>query len=230
MTALMRSITSLVMLAATSAAMADAWPPFQAPPEADVETVAADMLLNGKQCRMVRFEVHATEDEVMTFYRAQFGRQHVENQVKDDRVIATRQGDYFVTVQLHSLDSRTVQGTVMTTLMAGRSEASAVLVDTKRLFPADTQVVSTMQTGDAAKRSLMVIGVNRNSVRANRDHVVDTLAERGFRLTKQGGSSDDRNATSMSLQLASPSEEASVTISDFGAYRSVVINRIQDGK
>jgi hypothetical protein len=209
---------------------ADAWPELRLPADSSVETISAEMLLNGKPCRMVRFRVRASDDDVMAFYRTEFGPKRVENKVKTDRVIATRQGDYFVTLQLRTLDKQTVEGTAMTTMIAGKPVSSPALVDTKKLLPADTQVLSTVQTSDAGQRSLMVIGVNHNSVRANRDHVIDAMTERGFRLTKQEGALDDKDSSSLSLQLASPAEEAAVTISDAGAYRSVVINRIREAK
>lgn len=220
----------LALTCSAGAAQAETWPEIKLPAHAHVETIAGDMVLNGKPCRLLRFQVRASDDEVMAFYRTEFGARRVENRVKTDRVIATRQGDYFVTVQLHTVDQQTTEGTAMTTLIAGKPVSSAVLVDTKKLLPSDTQVVSSVQSVDAGKRSLMLIAVNRNSVRANRDHLIDAMTERGFKLTSRPGTQDDNDATSLSLQLASPAEEASVTISDAGAYRSVVINRIRDGK
>lgn len=212
-------------------ARADAWPEVKVPPDAKMQTIASDMLLNGKPSRLARFELRSNDADVLAFYRTEFGAKRVvENRVKGDPVIATRQGDYFVTVQLHALDSRTVQGTVMTTLLTATPATSTVLIDTRKVFPPDTQVVSSVQTDDAGKRSLLVAGVNRNSVGANRDHVVDALLQRGFRLTKEDAPRDAHEASSVSLQLSSPVEEATVTISNAGAHRGVVINRVREGK
>lgn len=215
---------------ATTDARAEAWPDVKTPPNAEMQMVATDMLLNGKPCRLLRFDVHATEAEVLAFYRHEMGAKRVvENRLKNDPVIATRQGDYFVTVQLHALNPQTMQGTVMTTLLSAKPATSLVLLDTQKVFPADTQVISTVQTADAGKRSLVLIGVNFNSLRANRDHVVAALMERGFRPSKSDTALDDRDPTLVSMHLSSPVEEASVTISDDGARRSVVINRVREG-
>lgn len=229
-----RRTVSLLLVALVcacgNARAGDGWPAVKVPDNASMETIASDMLLNGKQTRMLRFQAHATSAEVMAFYRNEFGANRVENRVKADHVIATRQGDYFITVQLHVLDNQLVEGTTMTTLMAGQPVTSAVLVDTRKLLPADTQVISSVQTADDGKQSLMVIGVNLNGLHANLDHVIEAMAERGFRLTKQVGEAEDKEASAVSIQLASPAEEASVTISDAGRYRSIVINRIRGPK
>ena len=188
------------------------------------------MVLNGKSVRLTRFELLATDAEVLAFYREQFGAKRVvENRVKNDPVIATRQGDYFLTVQLHALGGGRLQGTVMTTLLAATPASSAVLIDTQKVMPADTQVISTVQTEDSGKQSLMVVGVNQNSPRANRDHVLEALLARGFRLTREDAPpGTERGAISM--QLSSQAEEASVTIADAGRYRSVLVNRVREAK
>ena len=212
----------------STGARADSWPDVKSPPNAETQAIATDMLLNGKPCRISRFDVHSTAADVLQFYRGEMGARHVENRVKNDQVIATRQGDYFVTVQLHALDGQTTQGTVMTTLMSAKPATSPVLLDTQKMLPSETQVVSTVQTADDGKRSLIVIGVNLNSVQANKDHIVAALMERGFRPAKSDPATESRDPRVVSLQLSSPAEEASVTISDDGARRSVTINRVRD--
>ena len=205
-----------------------AWPEVKAPPNARIETIAGNMVLNGKPCRLTRFEVRASDAEVLAFYREQFGAKRVvENRVKNDPVIATRQGEHFVTVQLHALGAGTLQGTVMTTLLTAKAASSAVLVDTQKLLPTDSKVISTLQTDDAGKQSLMVVGVNQNSPRANRDHVLEAMLVRGFRLSKEDAPAAGPQSAVISVHLSSPTEEASVTISDAGRYRSVLINRVR---
>lgn len=222
-------LAALGVLAAI--AHAEVWPEPKTPPNARVETIAGNMVLNGKPVRMTRFDLLASDADVLAFYREQFGAKRVvENRVKDDSVIATRQGDYFVTVRLHELGGGRLQGTVMTTLLAAKSVSSAVLVDTQKVMPTDTQVVSTVQTDDAGKQSLLVVGVNLNSPRANRDHVLEALVARGFRLTKEDPSPAGPERGAISMQLSAPAEEVSVTIADAGRYRSVLVNRVREAR
>jgi hypothetical protein len=209
-------------------AQTQVWPEVKAPPNARVETIASSMVLNGKPSRLTRFEVRASDAEVLAFYREQFGAKRVvENRVKNNPVIATRRGDHFITVQLHALGADRLQGTVMTTLLTAKAASSTVLVDTQKLLPSDTKVVSTLQTDDAGKQSLMVVGVNQNSPRANRDHVLEAMLARGFRMTKEDVPAAGQETGVIMVQLSSPTEEASVTISDAGRYRSVLINRVR---
>ena len=72
--------------------------------------------------------------------------------------------------------------------------------------------------------------MNQNSPRANRDHVLEAMLARGFRLTKEDLPATDAARGAISLQLSSPTEEASVTISDAGRHRSVLINRVRESK
>lgn len=229
MRALVRLAGLLALVACAAVAHAEPWPEVNVPAQARVEVVADNMLLNGKPCRLTRFEVRASDAEVLAFYREQFGaRRAVENRVKNDPVIATRKGEYFVTVQLHALGSGALQGTVMTTLLTAKPMTSAVLADTQKVLPTDTKVISTVQTDDAGKRSLMVVGMNQNSPRANRDHVLEAMLARGFKLTREDApTTATATATAISLQLSSPTEEASVTISDTGRHRTVLINRVR---
>jgi len=218
----LRSAWAVVACFCVAAAAAPVWPDVATPPGAHVQTVAGDIVLNGKPTRVMRFEIKGGAKDVLDFYRTQFGAERVENRVKGDQVIATRQGAYFHTVQLHVLDSQAVQGTVMTTRLRGGA-SSGVSLDTERLMPASTAVVSTMQSDDGGKRSVVVVGVNQNSARANRDHIVASLHERGFRVAKEGG-----EPGAVSLVFASSTEEIAVTISDAGAYRAILINRVKE--
>lgn len=210
-------------------AHAEPWPEVRTPAGAQVQTLARDMIFNGRPARLMRFEVKAGEQDVLAFFREQFGaKKVVENRIKNEPVIATRQGDYFLTVQLHpSSDGQQIQGTVMTTQMLAKPLTSEVTADTRRLLPPDSQVVSTMQSDDAGKHSLMLMAVNQTSTAANRDHVLQAMQQRGFRVVREDTPAAARHQ-SISMLLSSSSEEAQVVISDAGKYRSVLINRLKE--
>jgi len=226
-----RHLAAVLGLAASATVShAEPWPEVKTPAGAQVQTVASDTILNGRPTRLFRFEVNAGEREVLAFFREQFGaKKVVENRLKNDPVIATRQGDYFLTVQLHPLSAQQMQGTVMTTQLLAKPLTSEVTADTRRMLPPDSKVVSTMQSDDAGKRSLMLMTVNQNSTSANRDHVVQAMQQRGFRVVREETPPDARGR-SVALLLSSPTEEAQVTVADAGKYRSVLINRMKDTK
>lgn len=211
----------------TGTAHAQSWPTVKVPDGASVQTVANDMVLNGLPARIFRIEVKGTPAEVLDFYREQFGSRHVENALNGSHVIATRQGDHFHTVQIESTGAKTVQVTVMTTQVHGGLGRSAVEADTKQLMPPASSVLTSMQSRDAGKRSMLLLAANTVGMQANRDHLVRALGERGFRLVSESAAP---GGESMSLLFASGTEEAVVTITDAGRYRSVLINRTAEPK
>ncbi len=210
-------------------ARAESWPSLKYPDAARVQTVAEEMVLNGVPARVTRFEFRGDEAEVIEFYRQQFGARRVENKVAGMVVIASQQDNYFHTIQLKTLQPGKVQGTVMTNRVQGGASRSAVALDTEKLLPPDSAVLSQMQSNDAGKHSMLLVAANKASAQANRDHVLLALQGRGFRLVK-----DDQNSAAgrpaFSLTLASSDEEAMVTVTDSGTYRSVLINRTRDAK
>jgi len=231
MSALARSlaiVTAMGLLGAAAAAPEPAWPPLETPSGAHVTTVAGDLVLNGKPCRVFRFDVPGRVDDVLQFYRTQFQpTRAVETRVKDQPVIATRRGDHFHTVQLQAVGD-SVQATVITTALHAAPLQSAAARDTEALMPADTVVVSTMQSADGGQRSLIVIGVNQHSIVSNRDHLVAALRQRGFELVQDGTGSDAADASS--LAMASPAESAVLTVADAGPYRTVVVQRTREAR
>lgn len=213
----------------SSTAYAQSWPDVRTPDGASVQIVANDMVLNGLPARILRFDAKGTPESLLEFYRQLFGSKHVENTLNGSRVIAMREGDYFYTVQLKSAGADTVQATVMTAQVRGGAGQSAVEADTKKLMPAASSVLSSIQSRDAGKRSMLLLAANTVGTRANRDHLVRALEERGFRLVSEAaGQAQGRD--SISLMFASRTEEAMVTITDAGRYRSVLINRTAEPK
>lgn len=225
----LRTLAVAAVLCTAMAARAQAWPEVRLPEGAAAEIVAPDMVLNGARSRVLRFHTGQTEAEVLDFYRRQFGAERVENTVRGLRVIATKTGEHFVTVQLRPAGPHAVEGTVMTTLLQGGPVRSAVASDTEKVLPADSHVLSRMQSDDAGQRAVLVTAANANSLQVNRDHVLKGLQDRGFRLVREDAAAVQGHA-SISLVLVSGSEEASVSIADAGRYRSVVIQRTKEPK
>ena len=227
------SVSALGALGLAAASHADGWPTPGTPAGARLQVVADEIILNGRPCRVFRFDVQASEEEVLAFYRERFRTTRaVEARVNAHRVIATREGDYFHTVQLNpDTGARRVEGTVITTALRAQPERSAA-ADIEAWLPADTAVLSTMQSNDGLRghvHALTVVAVNRHSVQANRDHVAEALRQRGFRLV-DGDTPTAHSPASVSLTFVSPTEEAALTISDAGPYRAVLIHRTKEVK
>jgi hypothetical protein len=228
MSALARSlaVASLGMFGAASPAQDGAWPQVEMPAGSHAQVVAADLVLNGRPCRIIRFEVASNVEEVLQFYRSQFRvTRAVETQVNGTRVIASRRGDHFQTVQLQAFASA-VQGTVITTALLREPIRTAASRDTETLLPPDTAVVSLLQSRDRDEQTLTAIAINLDSVQANHDRIVSALRQRGFRVLGQPNESAD----TMSITLSSPTERLTLTVTDAGPYRTVLIQRTKEAK
>ena len=214
--------TGLALAAAAQAQAA--WPAMEAPPGARVQQVAGDLVLNGKHSRVSRLDMMGSEDDVLAFYRTQFGKRRVENRVGDARVIASQQGDRFVTIRVQAPLAGAVQATIIETQVGGGRNHSKVELDTEALLPAGSAVMQTQESDDDGTPALMLMAANQAGLQANRDAIVDQLRTRGFRVVKEdtthAGAHD-----AVALALASATEDAAVTVTDAGAYRTLLIQR-----
>ncbi|HEX6703991.1 MAG TPA: hypothetical protein VF169_04455 [Albitalea sp.] len=216
----------MIAVVGCAPAQAAAWPEVPTPPGARVQVVAGDMSLNGRPCRVLRVDSDIAADEVLDFYRRRFGSNvAVEHRMADKRILATRQADFFTTVQIRPTGERSAETTVMTARMLPQPVQSAASNETERLLPTDTAIVSNLQARDAGRRSLTVVGINKHAVQANRDHLVAALRARGFEVRSE--SSAANTAGSIWVLLVANGEEVILSISDAGAYRAILINRAQ---
>lgn len=225
----LRLITAMLALAALApwAAQAQApatLPTLEAPPGARLEQVADDMVLNGQHARVARFDFTGTVDDVLGFYRQRFGARHVENHVGDDRAIATRQGEYFVTVRVHAVVSNEVQATLMAMHMGGTPSHSGAALDTQHLLPAGAALMQMQESNDGGVPECLVVAVSKASVQANRDALLTAFRARGFRLEK-AGTRTVQGRELASMDFSSETEDAVVTVSDAGAYRTLTLQR-----
>lgn len=224
----LHAATAALLLLA-GACGASPWPELPLPEGVRAQSVAADSVLNGRRARILRAEFSGSVDDALAFYRAQFGRQHVENPLRDARVIAARQGDYFSTVQLRELAPGRVQATLMSTLMTGPGEHSRVLRDTQRLLPADSTVMNTMESSDDGRRAVMLTAMNAVDLQTNRDELVRGLRQRGLNLAREERAPLARGSA-LTLWAESAQEEATLSVIDAGEHRLVVINRVREAR
>jgi hypothetical protein len=222
---LLRRAIAAALLTAAAAAQADlAWPAIETPPNAHVEQVAGDLVMNGQHSRVSHFAMAGSEDDVLAFYRTQFGARRVENRVGDARAIASRVGDRFVTVRVHSSISGQVDATIIETQIGGGRSHSKVALDTQALLPAGSAVLQTQESDDDHVPALMVMAVNQVGVQANRDALVEQLRSRGFRVVKEDANRIAGRET-LALALESPTEDAAITVTDAGRYRALLVQR-----
>ena len=109
----------------------------------------------------------------------------------------------------------------MTTRMAGKPMASVAMQDTGRWLPPANRIVSSMQSDDAGRRSITIMAINQHSLDANRGDLVRALKGAGFQVQRESA-----DAKHFAIELSSTTEDAQLIVSDAGAYRSVVLTRM----
>ncbi len=217
----------LALCAPGLAAPAQSWPELPTPAGAQVQYIAEDMVLNGNPSRVRRLSLKGHASELSSFYRQLFKSALVENQVRGSTVIASRQGDYFHTVQIVDTAFDTAQATLMTTLLKPEANPGSMANDTKRLLPVGSVILSTIVSNDSGRRSLMLVAMNHVALAANHEHLVAALSERGFELLSQDAA-EVGFTRGVTLYLSSTKEAATVTIADIGTHRTLVINRTKE--
>ncbi|HET9642452.1 MAG TPA: hypothetical protein VFP68_03620 [Burkholderiaceae bacterium] len=222
-----QALAIALLLLVASRANANTWPTLELPAGARSEVVADDMILNGLNSRVLRFDIKGTMQDAEAFFRQQLGPRIAENEIRGSKVLATRQGDYFVTVQLRELRSGVVQGTAMTTRLQREPGEINATSQLRKALPPDTAVLSTSQSDNHGRPAVTLVATNRATVKANRDSLLTRLADEGFRVAKEGTQVVDGHPTTV-LQLIRDGEDVIVTISDLIAYRSLVINRVKE--
>jgi hypothetical protein len=208
------------------------WPQAIAPEGARVQSVAPDVVLNGKRSRILQIDTPGSVQSTLAFYRKQFGPRHVENAVIDAKVIATREGNFFHTVHIQRKGLEAVQITMITTVLAQQLSRSAALSDTQAWLPHETNTVQTMESTDGGVRSITITAVNQQGLQTNRDLLLEAMQQRGFRVMREDklAAATAGLRSGVSLWLSSRDEEATVTVADTGEHRALSIVRTRQVK
>ncbi|RZL40553.1 MAG: hypothetical protein EOP35_00520 [Rubrivivax sp.] len=222
-------IAAALLLAGAARAAEPAWPELPLPDGARAEMVAADSVMNGRHSRILRARLSGSVDEALDFYRDRFGREHVENPLKDARVIARRDGAFFNTVQLRERGAGQVEATLISTLVEGPAELSRALQDTKRLLPADSALMNSMESRDGERRSIMLTAVNSADLQTNRDELVRGLRQRGLNVSREERATVGKGR-SLTLWAENAQEEATLSVIEGGGHSLLVVNRVREIK
>lgn len=156
-----------------------AWPEIPAPPGSRVESIGEQVRLNGVPMRMQRVLSADKPKAVIEFYREALGTKRAEEKLPDGLLFAQGRGDYFVTVRVKAL------GPSLTETLISVSDAHAAQGAADRplgfQLPADSQVLSDMESTDAGKRSRQLVLNNRHGIETNLQAFTRELAARGIR-------------------------------------------------
>lgn len=210
-------LASLLMPAWVAQAENPAWPVVAAPPDVPLSSAGASISLGGLPMRIHVFATDKSTDDILDFYREQWGTRRVENKVKGATVIGRKEGDYFTTVQVTSSAGLTKGVVAITRLTA---PASAPSYDPFQA-PFNSKVLSDMQSVDGGKISRQTIFTNTQSTTTNRDRLVAMMEAEGMKLEVEGAPDAQRG---QALFFRGGGQEAIAAITRNGAESAVVLS------
>ncbi len=170
-------LLSALLLAGAGRSLA-AWPEIAMPDGARIESIGEQVRLNGVPMRMHRVLSSQSPKELIGFYRDALGSRRAEQPLPDGLVLAQERGDYFVTVRIKALSSGSTEVLVSASDMVEAKRSATRPPDMN--FPADSLVLSDMESVDSAKHSRQLVVRNGHSVAANVRHLLQSLEARGY--------------------------------------------------
>lgn len=215
----------LVLPAAACAACEAALPMPTAYPAAMSQTVAKMMRIRGTPTSACRFEADAPIEEVLAFYRQQFGVARVENRFNDIQIIARPHGDHWQTVQLRGNARRTQ---VLVSSANLRQGLAALNQPIGQPLPGGSRVISDIETEDPPGKHARVLAIlNTNSVESNLNFLTTSLTERGYQVDRRlkAGKSENDGA---SVWLSGPGKDVVIVAKpQKNGQTAVVMNFVQ---
>ncbi len=175
---LFESVTLLGCLLPWSA-MAE-WPEIPFPEGARVEAIGEQVRLNGVPMRMFQVQLKQDTEQSIHFYRDRLGPKLAEQPLMGgESILSQARGDYFITLRI-----RPVAGNASMALVSISDVRAAKEMVNRPLgfnLPAESRVLSDMESTDAGKRSRQLVFNNRLDLDTNRDSLVRELLARGYR-------------------------------------------------
>ena len=188
--------TSLVVLAALlSAPVFAAWPEIASPPGARVESIGEQVRLNGIPMRMYSVVVEREANDVLAFYRAGLGPRLAEKNLGHDRILSQARGDHFITVRIRPLSPK--RSLALVAISDAKAARQAAHRDPGFRLPANSALLSDMESVDAGKRSRQLVLQNRLGLKANQAALTQQLAERGYRPSPQSYRSSNNSVVQL---------------------------------
>jgi hypothetical protein len=176
-----RAFNGMVMLGCLVPLYSKAdWPEIPFPGGTRVESIGEQVRLNGVPMRMHRVYLNESAEKSIRFYRERLGPKLAEQALPGgERILAQGRGDYFITLRIRPVSRNASVALIsVSDVRAARDAADRPLGFN---LPADSRVLSDMESTDAGKRSRQLVFQNRLDINTNRSSLVRELLARGYR-------------------------------------------------
>lgn len=156
------------------------WPEIPFPEGARVEAIGEEVRLNGVPMRMFQVQLKQDSEQAFRFYRDRLGPRLAEQPLmRGERILSQARGDYFITLRIRPAAGDTSMALVSISDVRAAKEAANRPLGFS--LPAESRVLSDMESTDAGKRSRQLVFNNRLDLETNRDALARELLVRGFR-------------------------------------------------
>jgi hypothetical protein len=214
-------LTALAALLCASAGWAG-WPELPLLPGSRAESIGEQIRLNGVPMRMQRVLSDDKPNAVIQFYREALGPKHAEQKLPDGILFAQGRGGYFVTVRVKVLGPSFTETLVSVSDARGAENAANRPLGFP--IPAETQILSDMESTDAGKVSRQLVLVNGHSINTNVASITKALRERGY----EPQSGDTQNLESgRVLMFGGANREARLVVVRKDGTSNVVLTTVQ---
>jgi catechol 2,3-dioxygenase-like lactoylglutathione lyase family enzyme len=155
------------------------WPEIPFPEGTTIESVGEQVRLNGVPMRMHRLHLQESAEKSIRFYRDHLGPRLAEQALPGgERILSQGRGDYFITLRIRPISKNTSIALVSVSDVRAAKEAANRPLGFN--LPADSRVLSDMESTDAGKRSRQLVFHNHFDLETNRNSLARELLARGF--------------------------------------------------
>lgn len=221
MMALKIRVTALLLLLLGPVVAHAAWPQIGFPQGAQVEAIGDQVRLNGIPMRMYRVVSKQSPLDLVDFYRSEMGVRRAERRLSDSVILSQERGDYFITVKVRALSAKVTEVLVSASDMVEAKRAAHRSLGFG--LPADSVVLSDMESVDAGKRSRQLVINNSHALDTNVVALTQELASRGL----QPDGAPERHTDSEHVQMfKGAQQEARLTVVRRAGKAHIVLTTI----
>ena len=215
----------MLALGIAPAGHADAFPKLELPKSLQLTRVARAMRVNGLPTRIDAFQSEQGVAALSAYFRGQWGRQMTRTRVAPWTILAHREDDVLITVQIKRAAMGHTRGLIAETrifdaLRKGRLDPP------KAAFPmlADTRQVEDLQATDHGRASRTVVLRSQQSAAQNLDFYRAYFREHGYQPVAPGALA--KNAAGGAMILNRGGEQLNVAVAETDAATVITIVRV----
>jgi hypothetical protein len=202
---------------------------FPVPPGANLVAVADKMNYEGMTMQVRKFDIEMSVEEVLNFYRGTWQGAFVENDMPPWKMISSKQGDRFYTVQVQASGSTKSWGYLGVSDLPKLLEKGGKLgSQAHKSFPMmdGSSVINDLNHDDIGRKSRTLWINNRFSVTSNAEYYRNFYTQQGWTKLVDQSADSSRNHV-LVFQQGDKTVNMSIDKSEQGT--NIIVNDIKNG-